>query len=175
MISFDQKAIRTSLIPSGASEPEKGRVLDVYKLYVEMADRLSARRQVTNSFYLSLNSAAAALLGYVVATKDPAVLARLLWLVAPAGILLALLWRFQLHSYRNLGGAKFAVIQALEDFLGVRPYRAEWDALDKGQSSKYRPFTHLENAIPWLFVALYAIAFAWHVPWSALLLAIRGT
>jgi hypothetical protein len=31
-------------------------VLEKYKLYVEMADRVSARRGLTNSFFLALNT-----------------------------------------------------------------------------------------------------------------------
>ena len=40
-------------------------VLDQYKLYVEMADRISSRRLTANSFFLSLNSILIAFLSYV--------------------------------------------------------------------------------------------------------------
>ena len=35
--------------------------LEQYKLYVEMADRISSRRQNANSFFLSINTAIVAL------------------------------------------------------------------------------------------------------------------
>ncbi len=38
-------------------------LLDIYKLYVEMADRISQRRQSANSFFLTLNSVIVALVG----------------------------------------------------------------------------------------------------------------
>ena len=44
--------------PPGTSnqDPASSVVLEQYKLYVEMADRVSARRGVTNTFFLTLNS-----------------------------------------------------------------------------------------------------------------------
>src|SRR5256885_4461010 len=38
--------------------------LEQYKLYVEMADRISSRRLTANSFFLTINSAIIALGGY---------------------------------------------------------------------------------------------------------------
>jgi len=40
-------------------------VIEIYKLYVEMADRISTRRQLANSFFLSINTAIVAIVGYV--------------------------------------------------------------------------------------------------------------
>lgn len=41
-------------------------LLEQYKIYVEMADRVSARRGLTNTFFLSLNSAIFAAIGFAV-------------------------------------------------------------------------------------------------------------
>jgi hypothetical protein len=43
----------------------KPHLLEQYKLYVEMADRISGRRQSANSFFLSVNTAIIAAVGYV--------------------------------------------------------------------------------------------------------------
>jgi hypothetical protein len=45
---------------SEARERYQQAILDQYKLCVEMADRVSARRSLTNTFFLSLNSAVVA-------------------------------------------------------------------------------------------------------------------
>ena len=46
-------------------ENYKAHLLEQYKLYVEMADRISARRQTANSFFLSINTAIIALISYL--------------------------------------------------------------------------------------------------------------
>jgi len=47
-------------------EKPKEHLLEQYKLYVEMADRVSARRGQANMFYISLLSALLALVSIVV-------------------------------------------------------------------------------------------------------------
>lgn len=158
-----------SLLGLGAdpiSPDSLDRAVDIYKTFVEMADRLSARRHVTNSFYVGLNTAVAGLLGYVGLSKDLAVLPQLVAFVSPAGMILSILWFVQLQSYRRLGSAKFEVIQTLETCLPVRPYYAEWQLVKASRQSRYLPFTHIESAVPWIFVALYLSAFLWQMPWA---------
>src|SRR2546426_1964670 len=48
-----------------AAAPTSEAALEQYKLYVEMADRISARRQTANEFFLSVNTVIVALLGYL--------------------------------------------------------------------------------------------------------------
>jgi hypothetical protein len=62
-------------------------LLDQYKLYVEMADRISQRRTTANSYFLSVNSAILAFVGYLT-QKDST---EFLWLLAVAGGTLTLL------------------------------------------------------------------------------------
>ena len=40
---------------SEREKPDKGILLEQYKLYVEMADRISQRRQSANNYFLSVN------------------------------------------------------------------------------------------------------------------------
>jgi hypothetical protein len=54
--------IEARLWNAGVTDVEQA-LLDQYKLYVEMADRISARRGLTNTFFLTLNSAIFALFG----------------------------------------------------------------------------------------------------------------
>ena len=64
-------------------------ILEIYKLYVEMADRISSRRQAANSFFLTINSAIVALVGYVNLASDQDAAAFLFYaLVAIAGMVL---------------------------------------------------------------------------------------
>lgn len=135
-------------------------ILEQYKLYVEMADRISARRAVANTFFLTLHSAALTLVG--VFWRDRPTGSPLLLLPAIVVLLgLCLAWFWLVRSYRQLNSGKFAVIGALERRLPASPFwRAEWTALGQGRDrGRYWPLTHLEKWVPCLFAAMYAFAF----------------
>jgi hypothetical protein len=133
-------------------------LLEQYKVYVEMADRISARRGVANTFFLTLNTAIFSLMG--VFWQRPPHGARVL-LVVPwlALVVQCLAWFWLLRSYRQLNSAKYAVVGALEERLPASPYwRAEWAALGEGRDpSRYWPFSHVEQLVPVLFAACYTI------------------
>lgn len=151
----------------GTLDDEKLRsvLLDQYKLYVEMADRTSARRQNANTFALSINTALIALVGYV-QTQDSMVLKEgSFWSVAVAGLILNFVWYRMVRSYRDLNTAKFLVIHEIEKRLVISPYDAEWEAVGRGKNRKlYLPFTHIEIWIPWIFFALHALILLRSIP-----------
>jgi hypothetical protein len=49
----------------GAGEKYRAAILEQYKLYVEMADRISGRRGLTNIAFLTLNTAVSTIIGVV--------------------------------------------------------------------------------------------------------------
>lgn len=146
-------------VPTAPEYPEKEKyqehLLEQYKLYVEMADRVSQRRLTTNSYFLSINSAILAFVGYI--TSKPAGDAgHYLWLVGGAGIILSLLWLWILTSYKNLNSAKFEILHLVESRLPLSLYAAEWNLMGRGDVPKrYRPLSHIERVVPWVFVALH--------------------
>lgn len=124
-------------------------LLDQYKLYVEMADRISQRRTTANSYFLSVNSAILAFVGYLTQKEST----DFLWLLATAGTTLTVLWYSIIVSYRNLNTAKWGVIHEIEKRLPISPYDAEWQAVERGKNSKlYRPISHVEAGVPWVFL-----------------------
>lgn len=131
-------------------------ILEQYKIYVEMADRVSQRRGLANTFFLTLNTAIFTLVG-VFWENRPA--GSEWWLVLP---LIAVLsqcyaWFALVRSYRTLNTAKFQVIEALEERLPASPYaRGEWAALTEG---KYRPLSQIETWVPALFGGVYLAGF----------------
>jgi len=145
--------------PSGRTDGElPPSFLELFKLAVEMADRVSARRGIANSFFLSINTGLAALIG----SQD------LRWYVAAAGIVFAVAWWALLKSYRDLNEAKFKVINAMEEQLPVRVFSDEWNLLDRGPrkfgwnkqsmrawASKYRELGQVERIVPWVFALIY--------------------
>jgi hypothetical protein len=130
--------------------------LDQYKLAVEMADRVSARRGAANTFFLTVNTALAAVLG----GKE------LRWYVAVAGVAFAISWWALLRSYRALNTAKWTVIVELERRLPAHPFAQEWTMLRSAPAPRnehrrwttlrrYRELGAVERLVPWLFVGLY--------------------
>ncbi len=138
--------------PSNYTEPEdkyRTAILEQYKIYVEMADRISARRALTNTFFLTLNTAVFTVIGVFLQTSPHAATWLLLFpLIALLGQCTA--WYYLLRSYRQLNTAKYQVIGELEEHLPASPYwRAEWTALGEGKDrSKYWPLSHVEQWLP---------------------------
>lgn len=163
----DDRQLRASLLGwPGAQEGEPlpaeqlSVVFDQYRLYLELTDRISQRRQTANSFFVAVNTALIALLGYINAEREPLRAQRFYFLVTVAGIVLCFLWYRIIRSYRDLNTARFAVVHQMECLLPLRPYSAEWDLVGRGYVSRlYKPFTHIEIGVPWLFLVLYATVF----------------
>ncbi|MFJ8311669.1 MULTISPECIES: hypothetical protein [unclassified Streptomyces] len=137
-------------------------VFEQYKLCVEMADRVSARRNLANTFFLTLHSGLVAFLGAWLSQEHRGRLSVLL-LLAGLLVLLAMCtaWWFTLRSYRQLNEGKFRVIGALEERLPARAFRAgEWEALHRGEDWRvYLPLTRVERWVPVIFGATYALGF----------------
>lgn len=131
-----------------------------YKLYVELADRVSARRAVANTFFLTLNTAVFTAIGLLWSDPPDATpwlgLFPLITLVGQC-----IVWYSILRSYRQLNSAKWAVVGALEIRLPASPWSsAEWNALGEGKDhQKYLPLTYIEHWIPWLFAVAYVGGF----------------
>jgi len=141
-----------------ASLPE--HYFELYSLAVEMADRTSARRLTANSFFVTVNTALAAVLG---GHAFP-------WYVAVAGIVLSIAWWALLKSYRDLNSAKYKVILAMEEPLPARIFGDEWKhltgdrvtfslrpAILKQWLRHYRELGRIERTVPWVFALIYVI------------------
>lgn len=61
---------------------------------------------------------------------------------------------------------KFRIVHCIEKRLPLSPYDAEWEAIGRGENPKlYKPFTHIETAVLWVFVLLHVIVFFRMFPW----------
>lgn len=139
-------------------------LLEQYKLYVEMADRISARRVQINSFYISLLSGLLALLSIFV---NKEVLSKFqdtkfknitLLVVGLLGIILCFLWQSNIRSYKQLNSAKFKVISEIEKYMPFSLYEMEWGILKKDREYKrYMEQTIVERYIPFIMAIPYLI------------------
>jgi len=126
-------------------------LLEQYKLYVEMADRVSARRTQTNAFYISLLGALLAVVSVSAALSPSSGSVYTLFVVAAGvlGVLLCLLWRVNIRSYRQLNAGKFKVIHDMEEHLPFPAYKKEWEILNRGdEPRKYLLLTTVEQWVP---------------------------
>ncbi|WP_150126063.1 hypothetical protein [Brevundimonas sp. LM2] len=131
---------------------------------VEMADRVSQRRQVANSFYLTLNTLIFGSTAYVRTSDVPA---PTVFALSTAGILASLLWSAGISSYKTLNTAKFSVIHDMENELHFQPFAQEWKRLDPDQDGiRHKPFHITEAAVPRIFVALYLFQLVLAVDWK---------
>lgn len=132
----------------------KAHLLEQYKLYVEMADRISSRRQSANSFFLSLNTALFPSMGYLILKSKEG--CQLSVFVSLVGLFICYVWYRLIRSYKDLNTAKFKVVHELEKELPASPYDTEWDKAGRGEDSNlYLPFTHVEVAVPRIFAGIY--------------------
>jgi hypothetical protein len=145
---------------AGDGAAHQSAILEQYKLYVEMADRVSARRSLTNTFFLTLNTSIFAAVGAFWRDR-PTSSSWLLVFPVVALVVQCGAWFFLVRSYRQLNSAKYTVIGVLEEQLPASPYwEAEWKALgERKDKVKYWPLTHLEQWIPTIFAATYLAGF----------------
>ncbi|RLI03069.1 hypothetical protein DRO38_03190 [Candidatus Bathyarchaeota archaeon] len=138
-------------------------LIEQYKLYVEMADRVSARRAQTNRFYISLLSVLLALLSIVV-TREVfnGILSVIFVAVGILGIALCFLWYVNIRAYRQLNSGKFKVIHEMEQRLPFPAYEREWEILGKGkESKKYLKLTRIEQCVPFALAIPYLLLLAY--------------
>jgi hypothetical protein len=141
--------------------------VEVYKMLVDMADKVSQRRQTANNFYLSVNTL---LIGASAWVSNAGSSSTGTALLAVAGLIVAMVWRQNIGTYKDLNAGKFHVITEIEASLPVAPYGAEWDVLQRSDknSKRYRPFHSVEILVPILFFFLNAAQLARVVPWADL-------
>ncbi|MSR78873.1 MAG: hypothetical protein EXS59_01880 [Candidatus Taylorbacteria bacterium] len=135
-------------------------LLEQYKIYIASAERVSDRRQKSNDFFLALNTALVALLGFVATKASPTRISSLLIIAPIAGAAMCYLWYEIIQSHKKLNDAKYKVLHVIESRLPLALYDTEWEALGRGKdTSKYWAFTHIELWVPWIFIAIYVMLF----------------
>lgn len=142
----------------------KNHLLEQYKLYLEMADKISDRRQNANNFFLSINTALLALIGYSGIGTNEVYPIPLFIMIGICGLVLCYVWYRIVRSYKELNSGKFFVVQEIEKMLPIKPYNAEWKCLGEGKNPKlYLPFTRIEITVPWIFFVIYILILGWNV------------
>ena len=140
----------------------KSHLLEQYKVYVEMADRISQRRDQSNRFYGSLLTGIVAMIAVVdrIANlqSNTGFSGFILISVAVAGIVLCAVWFINIRSYKQLNSAKFKIIHEIEELLPFPLYKKEWKYLRPlNDKHKYFQLTRVEQLVPLIFLIPYII------------------
>lgn len=132
-------------------------LIEEYKIYVEMSDRISTKRAQSNMFFITIISglfiALAAILkeGYLIEINRIYIYTS----ISILGILICLFWNRTILSYKKLNDAKFKVIHELEEQLPFACYTKEWDYL---KENKYGTLTSFEiilaNVLCFVFIVI---------------------
>jgi hypothetical protein len=129
--------------------------LKIYTILVEMADRVSQRRQTANNYFLSINTAILGSITYFSHLDES-------WFVllsAFTGTVICILWSRSVESHKALNAAKFEIIGKIEQDLPIQPFSDEWKILKSSTSNrKYRSFHEIEIWIPRVFFFLYLVS-----------------
>ena len=161
MTENDDLAVRlwNEDVPAAYKDSDKhlDHLLEQYKLYVEMADRISARRAIANTFFLTANTALVA----AMATYFEKVSVWCAAFISAAAIVLCYVWERLVKSYRQLNTAKYKVIGEMEKHLPCSPYwSAEWKELGEGKDPEiYTQLTAVERWVPVVFAILYFLLY----------------
>jgi hypothetical protein len=156
----DGKSIHTPLSALSYGNKFQDHLLEQYKLYVEMMDRMTSRRGQMNSFYTTLSSLLALIA--LITNKDQIHFTNSkLQLIAIGaisflGVLLCFIWYNNVQSYKELNSSKFKVISEIESMLPFACYDKEWEVIKRDKRYKgYQPQTKVERFIPFILSLPY--------------------
>jgi len=130
-----------------------------YKLYVEMADKVSERRGQANTFFTTVNTLLFTAFTFLATQKT-------VWyvLLGAIGCVISFAWFFTLNSYRQLNSGKFKVINEIEKVLPLSGFSYEWEVLEKGKSkTRYWKLSSVERVVPVIFFISYIATALLHI------------
>lgn len=127
----------------------KQHILEQYKIYIEMADRISQRRMLVNTFYTSSSAIVLTIYGIVKSISTIACP-----FVSLAGLTLTFSWFQMIEKYKQLNSVKYHIINDIELILPISPYSAEYR---RCKNNKHKPLTDVEKYLPICFAVLFLL------------------
>lgn len=134
-------------------------LLEQYKIYVEMADRVSARRSIAHTFFITLHAFLLGAFSLIISHQtdihnNKAILAFTLFGL----LILCYAWWRLVQYFRRLNRSKQLVIAEMETRL---PLSSFWLAERKamGLGNPYNPLKRLEVTLPLAFGIIYALMY----------------
>lgn len=137
-------------------------LIEQYKIYVEMYDRITSRRSIANTFFLTLHAILISVLGLSLRNTDSVSGVGLLLFPLLGLLVLCYAWWRLVQYYRRVSNAKEQVIGELEKRLPSSPaHAAELKAMQLDRP--YNALRRMEITLPYVFAALYIFTYAYIV------------
>jgi len=134
---------------------DKQCTLELYKLFVDSAHKVSQMRLESNKFFVSLLTALLGGIAALVSTGIKADRMTAVLLLAVVGWRLSKAWSNSIASYKRLNSGKFDVIHKLEEGLPHQCFAEEWAVLkEKGHKGLTAWEDEVPKAAKWLFVVV---------------------
>lgn len=147
--------------------------LEQYRIYLHVFNSTHDRLAKSNDFFLGLNTAIIAALGYL-ESKGSAHNSTIFLFAPFVGIAICYCWYQIISQYRKLNRTKFKVIHEVEKKLPISLFETEWEILGKGKErKKYYPLSLIERQIPIIFIILYVVIFLTGMPLNYLVNLIK--
>lgn len=127
---------------------ENSNIIDIYKIAIEMSDKISSRRINNNNFFITLNWTIMVFLSSMFSLwkNDYILLVLLFWVITN------FVWITNIISYKTLNKVKFNIIHKIEDKLPIRIFQDEWIEIKK---TSHKRFSDIEKYIPIIFISFY--------------------
>lgn len=142
-------------------ESEHGRtdLLEQYKFYAGTSSEVSNRRLKTNRFYVSLLSGILVAFPFVLDLDNLTPFRLVVMLtIGFVGVVIAVVWFFNIWSYKQLNSGKYEVIHDMEEELPYACFTREWEILGEGRHfQKYVTHWKVERMVPWLVAIPYLV------------------
>jgi hypothetical protein len=140
--------------------------VEIYKIYVEMTDRLSQRRQAVNGIYFTILSGLGISIGLIYEKKpfEGNMLYYSIILLSFVGVLLCIAWWKIIENYHKIGSVKYEVIREIEEEFIIKPYTVETKKFRKANNqdgitklAQLEKWVTLLLIIPFGFFIVYSI------------------
>ncbi len=135
----------------GTSNNNNQILFEQYKLYVEMANDVSNRRDKTNKYYLTLISLLITVFSIIISITYKLQIVLIPIIIT---IMICYIWMKNIEAYSTLNRAKFDVINEIENDLPVKGLSIEWDLL---QLYNYNELTKVEKIVPKAIIYILTI------------------
>ena len=122
-------------------------LLQQWRLCVEMADKMSQRRSLTNSLFITINIGMISVYFSLSHWSQVA--------VSIFVVIINCVWWQNIKSYKLLNGAKFKVILEMEKELPCQAFGNEWNFLQA--DDEYKNLTDVEKWLPLIFGVSFAL------------------
>lgn len=133
------------------------KILDLYKLHAQLADRVSQRREGANRLYAGMLTTFVAFTGALIRFGDGSV-TTILTVASVVGIFLSISWYIVIRSYRQLNSGKFKALHEMEKELPYPFFKREWELLKEGKDyRRYAKLTVVETLLPSSFFILFVV------------------